>query len=94
MRVIKVVHKKKVKIISPEREDRKVKTRNESKEMNFMTNITVRKISSFSNLYRALVQVLVYTTSIFLIQVSTHIHFTSISFTSQLYKLFKTKKTR
>ena len=34
----KVVCKQKVKIISPEREDRKVKTRNESKKMNFMTN--------------------------------------------------------
>ena len=37
MRVRKVVHKRKVKIISPEREDKKVKTRNESKETNFMT---------------------------------------------------------
>ena len=35
-----------------------------------------------------------YTTSIFLIQVSSHIHFTSISFTSRLNEPFKTKKTR
>ena len=37
----------------------------------------VRKISSSNVLQITLVQVLVYTTSIFLIQVSTHIHFTS-----------------
>ena len=37
MRVRKVVHRQKVKVISPEREDRKVKTRNESKKTNFMT---------------------------------------------------------
>ena len=37
----------------------------------------VRKIPSFTNLCRTLIQVSVYTTSIFLIQVTTHIHFTS-----------------
>ena len=34
----KVVRKQKVKIISPVRKDKVVKTRNESKKTNFMTN--------------------------------------------------------
>ena len=51
----------------------------------------VRKISSFTNLCRTLVQVSVYTTSIFLTQVSTHIHFTSLSSILQLNKSFKTR---
>ena len=37
MKIRKVVHEKKVKIMSPEREDREVKTRNEFKENEFMT---------------------------------------------------------
>ena len=40
----------------------------------------VRKIAFITNLCRTLVQISVYTTSIFLIQVTTHIHFTSLSF--------------
>ena len=37
VRMREVVRKQKVKIISPEREGRKVKTRDESKKTNFMT---------------------------------------------------------
>ena len=37
MRMRKVVRKKEVRIISPERKDKIVKTRNKSKKSNFMT---------------------------------------------------------
>ena len=46
----------------------------------------------FTNLCRALVQVSVYTTSIFLTQVTTLIHFTSFTLNSQLNEPFKTKR--
>ena len=47
MRVRKVVHRQKVKVISPEREDRKVKTRNESKKTNFMTVPLIMYLDGF-----------------------------------------------
>ena len=37
MRIRKVVHEKEVRIISPDRKDKIVKSRNESREPNFMT---------------------------------------------------------
>ena len=55
---------------------------------------SVRKISSLTNPCRTPVQVSVYITSIFLIQVATHIHFTPFSFPSRLNKRFKTRNAR
>ena len=55
---------------------------------------TVRKILSSNVSQITLVRVSIDTTSIFLHQVSTNTHFTSISSTSQLDESFKTKQNK